>query len=61
MEIEYILLRTLKREIYRMDLTCDEVFLSCMPRPTVPVDQMHYMQDKGDNDGLDPARRKLPS
>ena len=31
-----------------------------MPRPAVPVDQMHDMQDGSDNDKLDPVRRKLP-
>ena len=54
MEIEYISLPKLKREIRRADLTGDQVFLCCMPRPAVPVDQMHNMQDKSDDDGLDP-------
>ena len=40
MEIEYISLRKLKREIRPADLTGDQVFLCCMPRPAVPVDQM---------------------
>ena len=59
MEIEYILLRKLKREIRRADLMGDQVFLCCMPRPAVPVDQMYKMQNSDDNDGLDPVRRKL--
>ena len=33
MEIEYISLPKLKREIRRSDLTGDQVFLCCMPRP----------------------------
>ena len=60
MEIEYILLPKLKREIRRADLTGVQVFLCCMPRPTVPVDQMYKMQASDDNDGTDPVRRKLP-
>ena len=59
MEIEYILLPKLKREIRRADLTGDQVFLCCMPRSEVPVDQMHKMQASDDNDRLDPVRRKL--
>ena len=62
MEIEYILLPKLKREIRRSDPTGDQVFLCCMPRPTVPVDQMYKMQaSDGNDDGLDPVRRKLPN
>ena len=61
MEIEYILLPKLKRKIRRADLTGDQVFLCCMPRPAVPVDQMYKMQASDDNDGLDPVRRKLPN
>ena len=60
MEIEYISLLKLKREICRADLTGDQVFLCCMPRPAVPLDQMYNMQEGSDNDGLDPVRRKLP-
>ena len=60
MEIEYISLHKLKREICRADLTGDQVFLCHMPRPAVPVDQMYNMQESSDNDGLDPVRRKLP-
>ena len=60
MENEYISLPKLKREIRRADLTEDQVFLCCMPRPAVPVDQMYKMQASDDNDGLDPVRRKLP-
>ena len=60
MEIEYISLPKLKREIRRANLTGDQVFLCCMPRPAVPVDQMYKMQASDDNDGLDPVRRKLP-
>ena len=60
MAIEYISLRKLKREIRRADLTGDQVFLCCMPRPAVPVDQMYKMQESSDNDGLDRVRRKLP-
>ena len=41
MEIEYISLPKLKREIRPADLTGDPVFLCCMPRPAVPVDQMY--------------------
>ena len=59
MEIEYILLPKLKREIRRADLTGDQVFLCCVPQPAVPVDQMYKMQESSDNDGLDPVRRKL--
>ena len=62
MEIEYISLPKLKREIRRSDLTGDQVFLCCMPRPAVPVDQMYKMQaSDGNDDGLDPVRRKLPN
>ena len=60
MEIKYISLPCLKREIHRADLTGDQVFLCCMPRPAVPVDQMYRMQESSDNDGLDPVQRKLP-
>ena len=60
MEIEYISLPKLKREICRADLTGDQVFLCCMPRPAVPVDQMYKMHASNGNDGLDPVRRKLP-
>ena len=60
MEIEYIWLPKLKREICRADLGADQVLLCCMPRPAVPVDRMYKMQDISDNDGLDPARRRLP-
>ena len=60
MEIEYFSLPKLKREIRRADLRGDQVFLCCMPRPAVPVDQMYKMQASDDNDGLDPVRRKLP-
>ena len=60
MEIEYILLPKLKRENCRADLTGDQVFLCCMPRPAVPVGQMYKMQASSDDDGLDPVRRKLP-
>ena len=60
MEMEYISLLKLKREICRADLTVDQVFLCCMPRPAVPVDQMYKMQASDDNDGLDPVGRKLP-
>ena len=62
MEIEYIPLPKLKREIRRSDLTGDQVFLCCMPRPAVPVDEMYIMQaSDGNDDGLDPVGRKLPS
>ena len=61
MEIEYILLPKLKREIRRADLSGDYVFLCCMPGPAVPVDQMSKMQASDDNDGLDPIRRELPT
>ena len=62
MEIEYISLPRLKREIRRSDLTGDQVFLCCMPRAAVPVDQMYKMQaSDGNDDGLDPVRRKLPN
>ena len=60
MEIEDISLTKLKREIRRADLTGDQVFLCCMPRPAVPVDQMYKMQASSDDDGLDPNPRKLP-
>ena len=40
MDIEYISLPKLKKEIRRADLTGGQVFLCCMPRPAVPVDQM---------------------
>ena len=60
MEIEYISLPKFKREIRRADLTGDQLFLCCMPRPAVPIDQMYKMQASNDNDGLDPVRRKLP-
>ena len=60
MEIQYISLPKLKREICRADLTGDQVFPWCMPRPAVPVDQMYKMQASSDDDGLDPVRRKLP-
>ena len=59
MEIEYHSLPKLKREIRRADLTGDQVFLCCLPRPAVPVDQMDKMQASDDNDGPDPIRRKL--
>ena len=54
MEIEYISLPKLKREIRRADRTGDQVFLCCMPRPAVPVDQMYKMQASDDNAGLTP-------
>ena len=54
MEIEYISLLKLKRKIRRADLTGDQVFLCCLPRPAVPVHQMYKMQDISDNDGLSP-------
>ena len=60
MEIEYTSLPKLKREIRRADLTSDQVFLCCMPRPAVPVDQMYKMQESSDKNGLDPVRCKLP-
>ena len=60
MEIEYILLPELAREIRRADLTGHQVFLCCMPRPALPVDQIYKIQASDDNDGLDPVRRKLP-
>ena len=60
MHIEYISLPKLKREIRRADLTRDQVFLCCMARPAVPVDQMYKMQASCDDDGPDPVRRKLP-
>ena len=53
MEIGYIWLPKGKSEICRADLRGDQVFLCCMPRSAVPVDQMHSMQDQSDNDGLD--------
>ena len=55
MEIEYISLPKLRREIRRADLTGDQVFVCCMPRPAVPVDQMYKMQENSDNDGLAPV------
>ena len=61
MKIEYIPLPKPKPEIRRADITGDQVFLCCMPRHAVPVDQMHNMTDKSVNDGLDPVRRKVPS
>ena len=61
MEIEYISLPKLKREIRRADVMGDQVFLCCMPLPAVPVDQMYKMQASNGNDGLDPVRRKLPT
>ena len=60
MEMECIPLPKLKREIRRADLTSDQMFLCCMPRPAVPVDQMYKMQASSDDDGLDPVPRKLP-
>ena len=34
--------------------------MCCMPRPAVPVDQTYKMQaSDGNDDGLDPVRRKL--
>ena len=60
LEIEDISLPKLKREIRRADLTGDRVFLCCMPRPAVPGDQMHSMQDKSDDAGLQPLRRMPP-
>ena len=60
MKIKYIPLPKLKRDIRQADLTGDQVFLCCMPRPAVPVDQMHNMTNKSDNAGLDPVRRKFP-
>ena len=59
-EIEYILLPKLKRVIRRADLTGDQVFLCCMPRPAMPVDQMYKMQESSNDDGLDPVRGNLP-
>ena len=60
MEIEYISLPKLKRGVRRSDLTGDQVFLCYMPRPAVPVDQMYKMHaSDGNDDGLDPVRRKL--
>ena len=59
MEIEYFLLPKLREEIRRADLTGDQLFLCCMPRPAVPVDQMYKMQASDDSDWLDPVRRKL--
>ena len=59
MEIKYIPLPKLKREIRPVDLTGDQVFLCCMPRPAVPVHQMYKMQESSDDDGLDPVRRKF--
>ena len=60
MEIEYVLLPKLKREIRGADLTGDQIHLCCMPRPAVPYDQMYKMQASDDNDRLDPVPRKLP-
>ena len=60
MEIEYISLPKLERDILRADLTGDHVFRCCMPRPAVPFDQMYKMQASSDDDRLDPLRRKLP-
>ena len=60
METEYISLPKFKMEIRRADITGDQVFLCCMPRPAVPVDEMYKMQASNDDDGLDPVRRKLP-
>ena len=60
MLIEYIWLPKIKREICRADLTGDEVFLCCMPRPEVPVDQMHSLQGTTHEDsGLYQVGRKL--
>ena len=59
MEIKYILLPKLKRKNRQADLTSDQLFLCCMPRPAVPVDQMYNMQASSDDDGLDPVWRKL--
>ena len=59
-EIEKTSLPKIKREICRADLTGDQVFLCCMPRPAVQVDQLYKMQASSDDDGLDPVRRKLP-
>ena len=58
MEIEYIPLPKLKQEIHRADLPDDQVFVYCMPRPAVAVDQMHNMQDKSNYDRLDPVQLK---
>ena len=60
MVIEYISLPKLKRQIRRADLTGDQVFLCCMPRPAVPIDQIYKTQASNDNDGLDPVRGELP-
>ena len=60
MEIEYISLLKVKGEIRRADLTGDQVFLCCRPRPAVPVDEMYNMQESSDDAGLDHVRRKLP-
>ena len=58
MENVYISLPKLKREIRRADLTGDQVFMCCMPRPAVPVDQMYKMQaSDGNDDGLDLVQR----
>ena len=59
MQIEYILLPKLKREICRADLTGAQVFLCCMPGPAVPVNEIYNMHQSSDNDGLDPVGRKL--
>ena len=55
MEIEYIPLPKPTREISRANLTGDQVFLCCMPRPAVPVDQMYNIQENSDNEELDPV------
>ena len=55
MEIKYISLPKLKRQIRRADLTGPQVFLGCMPRPAVRVDQMYKMQGSSEDDGLDPV------
>ena len=60
MKIKYISLMKLKRDICRSDPSGDQVFMCCMPRPAMPVDQMHNMQDKSDDDRLQPVLRKLP-
>ena len=62
MDIEYISLLKLKREIRRSYLPGDQVFVCCMPRPAVPVDQMYKMQGSdGNDDRLDSVGRKLPN
>ena len=55
MEIGYISLPKLKQQIRRAALTGDQMFLCCMPRPAVPFDQGYNMQERNDNDGLDPV------